>query len=409
VTDTFKLFSLARPMLIKTNLNIKISGITYISHGQTLAHSNKIFSLGQGVMSTLFANAKKYFWLKAYGMWTITLALVLVCACSGPRQPMQEQMLAQVQQESHKNSLQEKLLAQVGRVTLTNYQDYKIGPEDSLAISVFGQDDLSGEVRVNGQGKITMPLVAEVPVAGLTPREVENRLSNLYKEGQYLANPQIKVLVKEYRFQRVVVSGAVSKPGAYELIGPRTLLEVIAQAGGLSERASDVVHVIRSQNAPDPAKTSKDGDRKSFSPGADTIVIDLHRLLVDGATQLNMPLKNGDVIHVPFVENAFVLGAVRKPGNVPVKDKLTIAQAISLAGGLDPQLASNEITVMRFDDQGKRIDLKYNLKSVIHKGEAEASVKQNDIIFVEESGVRRFFYDIKNMVPGQLTIPYGAF
>jgi polysaccharide biosynthesis/export protein len=255
-----------------------------------------------------------------------------------------------------------------------------------------------------------MPLVGEVSVAGLTPREIENRLCDLYKTGQFFTNPQIKVLVKEYRYQRVVVSGAVAKPGSYELIGPRTLLEVIGQAGGLSEKASEVVHVIRSQNAPERIQALKVVDKKSFAPGAETIVIDLHRLLVDGAMQLNMPIKNGDVIHVPYVENAFVLGAVRKPGNVPVKEKLTLAQAIALAGGLDTQLASNDVTVVRFDDQGQRIDLNYNLKSMIHKGEAEAFVKQNDIIYVEESGIRRALYDFKNLFPGQFaTIPYGAF
>jgi polysaccharide biosynthesis/export protein len=372
---------------------------------------NKISCMGQDIMDTLFFSIRENILFRFYGRVIIILSALLLSACGGaPRQPLQEQMLSQVQKETHKNKMQEQLLTQLGRVTLMNYQDYKIGPEDSLSIDIFGQDDLSGEVRVNGLGNITVPLVGEVPVAGLTPREVEKRLSDLYKEDQYLINPQIKVLVKEFRFQRVVVSGAVSKPGAYELIGPRTLLEVIGQAGGLSERASEVVHVIRSQNAPERTKALKVEDKKSFSSGAETIVIDLHRLLVDGAMQLNMPLKNGDVIHVPYVENAFVLGAVRKPGNVPVKEKLTVAQAIALAGGLDPQLASNDVTVVRFDDQGQRIDLKYNLKSVIHKGETEAFVKQNDIIFVEESGIRRALYDFKNLFPGQFaTIPYGAF
>ena len=147
-------------------------------------------------------------------------------------------MVSQVQAEAKKNKLQDQLLTQIGRVTLMGYHDYQVGPEDLLEISFFGQDDLSGEVRVNGQGKISMALVGEVQVAGLSPREIENRLSNLYKEGQFFTNPQIKVLVKEYRHQRVVVSGAVAKPGAYEMIGPRTLLEVIGQAGGLSENAS---------------------------------------------------------------------------------------------------------------------------------------------------------------------------
>ncbi|MBM4275119.1 MAG: hypothetical protein FJ134_11760 [Deltaproteobacteria bacterium] len=358
-------------------------------------------------MKTLFLRLGRYSQLRPYGWGAIIFALMLVSACAGPsRQAPPEPMVSQVQTEAKQSKLQEQLLTQLGRVTLMNYRDYEVGPEDLLVISFHGQDDLTGEVRVNGQGKITMALVGEVQVAGLSPREIETRLFNLYKEGKLFTNPQIKVLVKEYRHQRVVVSGAIAKPGAYEIIGPRTLLEVIGQAGGLNDKASDVIHVIRAQSAPERAKALKVAAAQSFSPGAETIVIDLRRLLMAGDMALNLPIKNGDVIHAPFVQNAYVLGAVKKPGNVPVKEKLTVAQAIALAGGLDLILASNNVTVVRFDDNGQRIDLKYNLNRMINEGEAEAFVKQNDIIYVAESGIRRLFYDFRNLFPGQFaTIP----
>lgn len=364
-------------------------------------------------MDTLFFTLKRYSLSRPCGWVTIIFLLILVSACAGPSlQPSRDQMVSQVQAEAKKNRLQEQLLTQLGRVTLMSYHDYAVGPEDLLEISCFGQDEISGEVRVNGQGKITMPLVGEVQVAGQPPREIEKQLFTLYKDGQFFTNPQIKVLVKEYRHQRVVVSGAVAKPGSYEMIGPRTLLEIIGQAGGLNEKASDVIHVIRSQSAPERAKALKVASRESFSPGSETIVIDLRRLLADGALDLNLPIKNGDVVYAPFVQNAYVLGAVKKPGNVPVKEKLTVAQAIALSGGLDLTLASNNVIVVRFDDNGQRIDLKYNLKQVIEEGGQEHLVKQNDIIFVEESGIRRALYDFKNLNPlGQFSaaIPYGVF
>lgn len=364
-------------------------------------------------MDTLFIKLKSYSLSRPCGWWTIISLLILVSACAGPsRQPTPDQMVSQVQAEAKKNKLQERLLTQLGRATLMDYHDYKVGPEDLLEISVFGQDEISGEVRVNGQGKITMPLVGEVKVAGQPPREIEKQLFTLYKDGQILTNPQVKVLVKEYRHQRVVVSGAVAKPGAYEIIGPRTLLEIIGQAGGLSEKASDVIHVVRSQSASERAKALKVAAKEPFSPGSETIVIDLRRLLMDGSMELNLPIKNGDVIHAPFAQNAYVLGAVRKPGNVPVKEKLTVAQAIALSGGLDLTLASDNVTVVRFDDNGQRIDLKYNLKQVIQEGAPEHLVKQNDIIFVEESGIRRALYDFKNLSPFgtfSTAVPMAAF
>ncbi len=362
-------------------------------------------------MNTLFSGKKRPSLLRPHGWWTIIFLCILASACAAPyRQPAAEQMVSQVQNEAKKNKLQEQLLTQVGRATLMGYQDYKVGPEDLLEVTVFGQDELTGDVRVNGQGKISMSMVGEVKVGGLSPREIEDKLFNLYKEGQFFTNPQIKVLVKEYRFQRVVVSGAVAKPGSYDLIGPRTLLEIVGQAGGLSENATDVIHVIRSQGAPERTKALKVAAKEPAARGAETIVIDLRRLLMDGAMELNLPIKNGDVIFAPFAQNAYVLGAVRKPGNVPVKGKLTVAQAVALAGGLDSTLASNNITVVRFDDKGQRVDLKYNLKNVIQAGGAEALVKQNDIIFVEESGFRRALYDFKTLSPlGQFSLPLATF
>ena len=64
-------------------------------------------------------------------------------------------------------------------------------------------------------------------------------------------------------------------------------------------------------------------------------------------------VPNGDVVHVPFADTAYVLGAVKKPGNIAVKENLTVSQAVAMAGGVDPLLGTNNITIMRFDEQGK--------------------------------------------------------
>ena len=105
---------------------------------------------------------------------------------------------------------------------------------------IYGQEKLNREIRVNGQGEITMPLVGVVKVAGMTPQEIEKRLAELY-DAQYLVNPQVTVVVKEFRHQRVAVTGAVAKPGSYEFIGPRTLLEVLSLAGGFANLGANGV------------------------------------------------------------------------------------------------------------------------------------------------------------------------
>jgi protein involved in polysaccharide export with SLBB domain len=132
-------------------------------------------------------------------------------------------------------------------------------------------------------------------------------------------------------------------------------------------------------------------------------MIDLNRLVMKGSMELNMTIKSGDVIHVPFARNAYILGSVNKPGNVPVKDNITATQAVAMAGGQNIQLASNNVTIVRLDDKGAATTLQLNLGAVTTGKEPDIVLKENDIVFVQESGVRRFFYDFKNLFPGSVS------
>ncbi|MGQ9689300.1 MAG: polysaccharide biosynthesis/export family protein [Desulfobaccales bacterium] len=284
-----------------------------------------------------------------------------------------------------------------------------MGPEDLLDIDVYGQEKLKRELRVNGQGMITMPLVGPVKVAGLTTQEIEARLAELYGS-QYLRNPQITVSVKEFHHQRVAVTGAVDKPGSYEIIGPRTLLEVLAMAGGFSSKpkpeAGDVIHVIRRQSAASLAKsTEPPGRAQSFGPQTNTVVIDLRRLVSGQAPELNLMVENGDVVHVPFAGTAYVLGGVKKPGNVTVKDSLTVSQAVAMAGGVDPLLGTDKITIMRFDAEGRPVSIDTNLRHITSRQEADLPVKENDVIVVRWGGVKKSLWVIRQILP----IPSGGY
>jgi polysaccharide export outer membrane protein len=309
--------------------------------------------------------------------------------------------------------LQNQLMVQATQASLANYKDYQVGAEDQLAITIFNQDNLNRELRVNGQGEITMPLVGVVKVAGLTPQQIAKRLEDLYN-ADYLVNPQITVTVSQYRHQRVAVTGAVAQPGSYEIIGPRTLLEVISLAGGFANQGSllggggqagDVVNVIRHQNAPDLAAGMKTSASQPFSPQAETIVIDLRRLVSGQEPQLNIPVHNGDIIHVPFAGTAYVLGGVRKPGSIAVKENLTVSQAVAQAGGVDPILGTNGITIMRFDDQGKAISIKTNLNSIIARYAEDIPVKNNDVVVVKESTLKKTLFVIRQLLP----VPSGSY
>lgn len=350
------------------------------------------------------------FFLQRGASVMVGLGLLLLWGCGGSSQKaLTAQALTQKQAPSPNQDLQNQLMVQASQVSIASYRDYKVGPEDQLVIEIYGQEKLNRELRVNGQGEITMPLVGVAKVAGMTPQEIEKRLMELY-DSKYLVNPQVAVSVKEFRHQRVAVTGAVAKPGSYEIIGPRTLLEVLSLAGGFSNnpqaQAGDTIKVIRHQNAPDLAKTMKaETAAQPFAPKTETVVIDLRRLVSGQEPQLNLAVRSGDVIHVPFAGTAYVLGGVKKPGNIPVKENLTVSQAVAMAGGIDPILGTNNITVVRFDDQGKPISINTNLNHIIARSQPDLPLKDSDVVMVNESTLKKTLFVIRTLLP----IPSGSY
>ena len=346
----------------------------------------------------------------------LILLPVTVCAyllgCGGSSRSGSPGQLAALQQiQAPKSDPNVQLMAQVNRTTLDSYKDYKVGPEDLLEVKFFGQDDLNREARVNGNGEISLPLIGAIAISGRSPQEIEAQLVQAYKGGRFLRDAQISVSVKEYRHQRVMVTGAVANPGSYEVIGPRTLLEMLGKAGGIVDKpemkAGDLIYVARSQNAPALMKSAK--GTKEPAPAPANLVIDLRRLLSGSAMELNIPIKSGDVIYVPPAQMAFVLGAVKKPGQVPVRDNLTVTQAVAMTEGQDVILASNRITILRFGEQGERLVLPVNLKDITSGTEPDPRLKPNDIVFVHESGLRRFLFDVRNFVPGSIGLGAAPF
>jgi polysaccharide export outer membrane protein len=348
-------------------------------------------------------------------LFVISFMFIWGCASSTKYQTFDK--VPPMQAPEVNKELQQQLMVQAAKSSLADYRDYKVGPEDLLTISIeaYGQartatqDASMKEVRVNGQGQISMPLVGVVQVAGLSTQEIEQRLKELYG-ANYLRNPQITVAVKEFAHKRVAVTGAVTKPGYYDIIGPRSLLEVLAIGGGIANeptraQAGDVVHVIRPQKSAAGAKTTTTGSTQPFSPQTNTTVINLRQLVSGKAPELNLMVQAGDVVYVPFAGNAYVLGGVKKPGNVPVKQNLTVSQAIAQAGGVDPLFGTYDITVMRFDNQGKPLSIHTNLNRIANKRDPDISVQDNDVILVKVGEVKKTLWVIRQILP----IPTGGY
>jgi polysaccharide export outer membrane protein len=115
--------------------------------------------------------------------------------------------------------------------------EYRIGANDLLEINVFQVEDLGRTLRVNTQGKISLPLVGEIPAGGMTVSELEREIATRLAQ-KYMQNPQVSIFVKEFTSQRVTVEGAVRKPGIYALTGKTSLLQALAMSEGLDPLAN---------------------------------------------------------------------------------------------------------------------------------------------------------------------------
>lgn len=126
-------------------------------------------------------------------------------------------------------------------------KDYRVGPNDLIDVEVFDLDNLKRTVRVNAAGAISLPLIGQVVIAGLTSQEVEQRIADRYRE-KYLQNPQVSIFIKEFTTERITIEGAVARPGIFPLTGRMTLLRALAVAGGFGPIANTAQVMLYREN-----------------------------------------------------------------------------------------------------------------------------------------------------------------
>ncbi|WP_376694366.1 polysaccharide biosynthesis/export family protein [Wenzhouxiangella sp. EGI_FJ10409] len=252
---------------------------------------------------------------------------------------------------------------------------YRIGPEDRVRVDIFGVEDLSREYRVNGAGKILMPLVGEVAISGLTLSEVESVIAEAYSE-EYLRNPRVSAEVTEYRSQQFTVIGAVSNPKVYSVSRQTTLIEALALAGGISGEAGSSIYL-----------TDRVRDPESGQLGTRTLIIDVEELMRD-TDEYNLVLGEGAMINVPRGGYVYVEGAVEKPGAYRQRADSTVLKILSEAGGLAFEANKSDIQVLRRDENGawESTDLAYN--DIRDNPDEDVSLRNGDIVIVDSGAFR---------------------
>jgi polysaccharide export outer membrane protein len=297
-------------------------------------------------------------------------------------------------------------------------RDYVIGSGDLLALQVFDVQELSREVRVSQTGTIAIPLVpVRLHVSGLTEMQAQLKIAEVLEANGLVSHPDVSVTVKERKSKPITVVGAVARPMVYQAERQVTLVEVLAEAGGISNDAGDTVIITRIETDPlsdsetpaigsgDPAPTStprgepttsvpRDPAKGPEAPGpvpppvANTITVNLNRIFETGDTSSNIVLQPGDVVTVPHAGIVYALGAVTRPGGFVIandRGQLTTLKLLSLAGGLDRAAKSGHAVIVRHDDNGQQHEVDVDLNKVLKFQAEDVRLQPSDILYVPKS------------------------
>ncbi|MBI5115659.1 polysaccharide biosynthesis/export family protein [Candidatus Poribacteria bacterium] len=260
--------------------------------------------------------------------------------------------------------------------TKSTDSDYVLGPGDSLKITVWGHDDLTRSVQISEEGNFSYPLIGKVHADGLSVSQVEQEITGRLS-GKYLINPQLTIVVEEFKSKQVFVLGEVGGPqghgkgpGAYPLTGHTSLIEVLSAAGGLTPEAGSEVIVVR----PSANERVKGPLLPQESGAAKITKLNVKRLLGGDATQ-NIFLEDGDTVYIPPAQYFFVSGQVKSPGRYVLEPDTTVLKAITMAGGFT-EIASVKRTKILREENGARSEKRVQMTD---------SVNGQDVIIVPES------------------------
>jgi polysaccharide biosynthesis/export protein len=237
--------------------------------------------------------------------------------------------------------------------------NYVVGPNDRIRITVWNQEDVSGEYVVSADGSFTFPLIGRVMAAGRTLAKLETELKQLLAAG-FFRDPQVTAAVVDFRSKQIFIMGSVRQPGAVALTGEMTLIEALARVGSTTPEAADYVFILHSSNAHGPILPGQDDS-------ATTKRVDLRELNA-GQLPASVVVQDGDTVYVPAKQNVYVSGQVRNPGAYPVGQEMTVRQVLSLAGGPSEFGAVNRVKILR-KENGKEIEIKAEQTDLVKPGD----------------------------------------
>jgi polysaccharide biosynthesis/export protein len=241
-----------------------------------------------------------------------------------------------------------------------------IGPGDQLHIQVADTPEMDQHPRVTDAGEVPIQAVGNVKVAGLTPADAANAIQNRLIAAHYMRHPTVSVTIEQFATQTVSVLGEVRTPGAYPIATPRSILDVLALAGGLSTVADRNIVI---QRRGDPANRI----HYNYSNNADTAV--------DSQVLVNP----GDTVLVPKAGIVYVLGDVNRPGGYAMtnnESKMTMLQVLALAGGVSKSAKQGGARLIRKDEAGSYSDRRLSVGDLQQGKIPDIAMQPGDVLYV---------------------------
>jgi polysaccharide biosynthesis/export protein len=358
-------------------------------------------------------------------VWYFVPTALLVLLVLAPSSRAQQAVLETPQQVNDRI----RLMSAAARLTP---HDYVIGNGDLLEIEIFDVKELSRDVRVSQTGSIGIPLVpVRLHVAGLTEIQAEQKISEVLEANGLVSHAEVSITVKERKSKPITVVGAVGHAMVYQADRPVSLLEVLAEAGGVATDAGDTVIVNRpvqdvaSDPSDPPAIGPEDSAPAAASAGSlhsgptqesassapavpaasssspapvdpphlnNTITINLNELMESGDATNNIILQAGDIVTVPHSGIVYVLGAVGRPGGFVLandRGQMTTLKVLALAGGLTSTAKSEHAVIVRKNIQGQQHEVEVDLRKVMKRESEDVQLQPSDILYVPNSAGRQ--------------------
>lgn len=254
-------------------------------------------------------------------------------------------------------------------------QAIDIGAGDLLDVQVFDTPDMSARTRVSQNGDINLPVYGFLHVAGLNTDQAAASIETALRDKGLILEPHVTVSISEYASQGATLSGEIRTPGIYPTLGSRTLMDMIALAGGLQATAGKSVSIIHRDDPQHPVTVAIQPNTASMS------------------AQENPVIRPGDTVFVGKAGIVYIIGDVTRPGGFLVdnNERLSLIQALALAGGATRTAATGSSRLIRKVPQGRE-EIALDLKRILNSKDPDFKLNDGDILVVPSSNIKTFGY-----------------